>query len=585
MNSPTTATGAATATAPPAALVARLLLGCLVVQAAWMAWAWSDLQAPLAPDDHGWNLYAFWRVAEGEAPYRDFGWSYGPLMPYLYAAAFRLFGFKITTVLATHGALLGLAAVLGYALARRVASPGWSFLAGTALLSIGLPFHAYVHVGTMPLLLGSMLAFLRWLEDSPRRARWLALACALQVLQAGVLWTLAGSSAAALTLAAFLVEFHAGRAPGGALAPPPVSDARRLARATGVACCFGLAWALGTILLYAPLLVGVPAGHLRHCFGIHGGEIPKQGLPFYHLFSVPLGVWDHFAAPADAAPPWSWILHRDRLTAFLGLLTGVAGLAATLRLLLTRAPAGARALALTTLFLVGLLTSHQYLWQGAPYSLFWGPSCAILPFAACLGETASAYVLRRVPVDLRPRLRAVAALAAGVAALAATLVWRQTLPVVEQRRESLLRLDRGRVYGGGPALNRVLEGVVGSVRALTAPGEKIAVFPYAPIYPYLADRPSAVYHQQLSQVGDLTPEEERAVIDALESAHVRVVLLTNQASMARGVEDLFGRDYALELAAYLATHFEPVEQFGDGPWTPTRAWVAGHQVMVLRRRE
>ena len=36
--------------------------------------------------DEGWYLYAAQRVAEGAMPYRDFFFTQGPVMPYVYGA-------------------------------------------------------------------------------------------------------------------------------------------------------------------------------------------------------------------------------------------------------------------------------------------------------------------------------------------------------------------------------------------------------------------------------------------------------------------------------------------------------------------
>jgi hypothetical protein len=39
----------------------------------------------IATGDHGRDLYAAAAILQGEVPYRDFWWVYGPLMPYYYA--------------------------------------------------------------------------------------------------------------------------------------------------------------------------------------------------------------------------------------------------------------------------------------------------------------------------------------------------------------------------------------------------------------------------------------------------------------------------------------------------------------------
>ncbi|MBI3271970.1 MAG: hypothetical protein HYZ53_23455 [Planctomycetes bacterium] len=550
----------------------RLLVALLVLQGGWMAWAWSDYQTVLAPDDHGWNLYAFWRVAEGEMPYRDFAWSYGPVMPYFYALGFKLAGVRIPTVLALHGGVLALGSLLLYFVARRVAGPGLSFLAGAVVPSIGLVVHSYNHAGIVPLLLGALLAFLRSLEDPRRRVRWLALAAGLEVLAAGVLASMAAASMAALCLSALLVELYSNSIPGA-------GSAARLRRGVQVSVGLGLAWLAGTVLLYYAVLRGVPGPHLRHCFGIHGGEIPYMGNPLWSMAHVWAGLWRLATDPAHA-PTWWWVVNRERVMAGLLPIAALGGGLVTLRLCLRRRVADPRGLAVLTLFLVTAFTSHQFLWTGGAYTLLWGPACGILPLTAWLFEAGLA---RCLPSDERgKKLRLLGTLLFAAACALATGLFRQIVPSSPQDRSLYLPLERARVHGGNRELDKVLEDVTRYLEAETAPGEAVAVFPYAPLYLYLAARPSAVYHLQTLLPGDLTDEDERSIIAAIEARHVRVVLFTNKVT---ALPERFGEDFGLAITSYLAERFAPVAQFGDGPWRPASDWVEGHQVLVLRRRE
>jgi hypothetical protein len=82
------------------------------------------------PFDEGLVLAAARRVTEGQVPYADFTWAYGPAEPYLLAGLFKLFGlsliqWRVLRVLADAGvALLVFALLLRYA-PQRVALLGW----------------------------------------------------------------------------------------------------------------------------------------------------------------------------------------------------------------------------------------------------------------------------------------------------------------------------------------------------------------------------------------------------------------------------------------------------------------------------
>src|SRR4051794_41961080 len=47
------------------------------------------------PFDEGLVLAAARRVTEGQVPYADFTWAYGPAQPYLLAGLFKLFGLSL----------------------------------------------------------------------------------------------------------------------------------------------------------------------------------------------------------------------------------------------------------------------------------------------------------------------------------------------------------------------------------------------------------------------------------------------------------------------------------------------------------
>jgi hypothetical protein len=106
----------------------RLLLAALFVAGAAIS-AFTMLRG-VDPFDEGLMLQAARRVADGQVPYRDFLWSYGPAQPYLLGGLSKVFGvslldWRILRVLADAGV-----ALLVYVVARREAGPrlalvGW----------------------------------------------------------------------------------------------------------------------------------------------------------------------------------------------------------------------------------------------------------------------------------------------------------------------------------------------------------------------------------------------------------------------------------------------------------------------------
>ncbi len=94
---------------------------------------WADVHI-----DFGAELYAAWRLAEGEALYRDIAYRHGPLPHHLNALWFTLFGVSIRTLALCNLAILAAIAALQWALFRRACGP-WIASAVTAVLLGSLP--------------------------------------------------------------------------------------------------------------------------------------------------------------------------------------------------------------------------------------------------------------------------------------------------------------------------------------------------------------------------------------------------------------------------------------------------------------
>jgi 4-amino-4-deoxy-L-arabinose transferase-like glycosyltransferase len=126
----------------------------LTIVLAVVTWnTWGDLSS-----DTGYDLLAGDRVANGEIPYRDFVYYYGPLAPFLSGLATLIGGSGLMP-----GAILGLiltALILAatYALARRLLSPLGAFLA--TAITAGVAFipdnYSYVLPHTFAATLGTL---------------------------------------------------------------------------------------------------------------------------------------------------------------------------------------------------------------------------------------------------------------------------------------------------------------------------------------------------------------------------------------------------------------------------------------------
>ena len=93
--------------------------------------------------DEGLVLQAARRVADGQVPYRDFLWPYGPTQPYLLGASFDLFGTSLLWWRLARVVVVGLTALTAWALARRLAGPRAGLVAwAVTALALAQPANA-----------------------------------------------------------------------------------------------------------------------------------------------------------------------------------------------------------------------------------------------------------------------------------------------------------------------------------------------------------------------------------------------------------------------------------------------------------
>jgi hypothetical protein len=103
------------------------------------SWTWARCADPQV--DFGREVYVPWRLAEGDVLYRDVHSVFGPLSPYLNAAAFRLLGTSIRSLSLLNLAVLATIVVLMWTLLRRITSR----LAATAGVVVFLCVFAFAH--------------------------------------------------------------------------------------------------------------------------------------------------------------------------------------------------------------------------------------------------------------------------------------------------------------------------------------------------------------------------------------------------------------------------------------------------------
>jgi hypothetical protein len=333
------------------------------------------------PFDEGLTLQAARRVADGQTPYRDFLWAYGPGHPFLLAGAFKAFGtsllwWRIVRVLVDAGVALLVFAIVRREAPLKVAVVSWLVAACAMAQPTGAnPF--------APALLFSLGAI--WFASKPGERRALLTAAGLCALAAA--WRLDfGVYAAVASCAAVLA--------GVDLRRPYLLGASRgaLARAAlrPVAILAG-AFAALTLVVYLPFVIADgPADAWRDLIGRSLSQGRYWHLPF------PLGYDDRFRL----WPPGSLAHDAKDVLAFyipLLLLIGVAlAVVAIVRRRLQRDPliAGLTVLAFTYVL---YLVSRTDEFHATPLIVV---LAALLPIVALRLSLRGAVVLAAVVVAL-----------------------------------------------------------------------------------------------------------------------------------------------------------------------------------------
>lgn len=270
-----------------------LLIGLFL---AGLAVSGFTIRRGIEPFDEGLTLQAARRVADGQVPYSDFLWPYGPAHPYLLAAMFKALGpslmwWRVVRVLVDASVALVVFLILRRSAPPRLALAGWA----TAALAMAQPTGASPFA---PALLFALLAVRGAASARFAVAGMLAAVAGAWRIDFGVYALLAAAAAASVAAA---VE-------------SPVVRRSAARAAASVAAVF----AVLTALVYAPFVIADgPADAWHHLIGTSLSDGRWWRLPFPLSYDGQLRAWPPGSLAHDA---------KDILGFYVPLLL-VAGMA------------------------------------------------------------------------------------------------------------------------------------------------------------------------------------------------------------------------------------------------------------------
>lgn len=585
------------AVAARADVLALATLATLVAILSAATWGtWGDIDS-----DTGYDVQAGERIADGQIPYRDFLYYYGPLAPALNGLAAFLGGSGFAPAIAL-GFAIALATIAAtYAVARIVVGPLGALIAavittavafipddynyvlphtgdatvGTLLLlALLLVLHSYAKRANSPraLTVGTLLGLLALTKLEPAVAGFVALAGWLLVRRRTGLARrrelveigLPAIAIPAIVYGTFLMAVSPGRLFFENLYPRKFLAGNPLVK--------------GRIPLTAESFVQLGAKLALYSLGlaalIVAARLLARGGRVRMLLTVAAGGGIVLATAASLARPEA--LRHGLQYAYGWIPAGVVLAAAILGSRLWRrhdAPTVRSQVELTGIVMLAVLagTSYPGFFPHAPYEQIAAYS---MPLAAVF----------LVGLHLR-------ALPGGRYTSMLGALWLAFLAIagVGLTLEDA-RLDAVTVRGPGGALAEtrneaaLYQGALDRIARETRPGESIFVAPLMPgLYP-LSDRRNPT--DQLSALpGSLaTVADEKATIATLEDAQVRLVITDDRTWHVYG-QTSFGESFDRTLASWVESHFERVAVLRSDPWHSFEGNIPPRRLFVWLRRD
>jgi hypothetical protein len=493
----------------------------------------------LEPFDEGLLLQAATRMTDGQWPYADFGWAYGPGQPLVTAAAFEVFGPSVVIWRVLRVIADATIALLVWTLVRREAGPRWA-LAGwlAAAVTIAQPTTA----NPVPIALALALGAVTVATSRTVSTRRAAAAGALAGL--ALFWRPDFGVVAGLAVVAALKggqtplrSFGSGRRTNrGRTRPAGPKGGQTPLGLAGVAA--GTAVVVAAVL-YAPFAVAAGLPRMWDSLvsaGVRDGAAWR--LPFPLDYDGGLRGWPPDALAEDLKDVLGFYLPA---IAVAGLVLAVLALLARRRV--TPAVAGLGVLALGTL---GYLLSRADELHVQPLVVV---LCALLPIAAAGLDRRA---LLAVPLAL--------ILLAGAANRLSALLLPPELEPVRFAGVPGIRVP--------PEEARALPALVAAVQRRVPEGEPVYVAPRRsdlvtltdPLLHFLVDRPNVLRRDALLQA---RPEEQERIVAALERERPRAVIRWLDPISSRPEPNERGRPSGSRaLDDYLATAYESYARYG-----------------------
>jgi len=505
-----------------------------------------NFQAPLTQGDHGRDLYAFKQTLDGALPYRDYWWVYGPLMPYYYAAAYKILGISIQSILLGELLLKIGAGVFFYLCLSLFCAPVFALL-GACWFFLSQPdfFHTYNHAGGILSLLMIVYFLFCYLKNPQKKYIFAALT---------------------VNFFLFFIKINIGLyAFCGSLLSLILFDWIKKKKIKNWQTYLATAILLPIIICaihWIFFLKGLPLYAIRQCFPV---------LAVDHLYDTPLLPTFFFFIKMQI-----FSILSNQTSLLLASLASILGLVFFLKKPLhpdDRELKRNLFLALVCLLLFTALVLHEFLATGVLYSLFW-----VNPFQNLFLFLLIGTGIQKLAKPLQTLLVSV------LFAICCIFIFNYHLLINSFKSPyHYFDISKTKIY-----IENSFDWIL-TVKKTTqylndhlTPQETFFALPYDPIYYFLTNKTSPTRHLIFFKHDNIPAEQEHATIKDLEKNNIRYIVLSSRQSATEIGLGTFGKTHCSILAEYINKHFSAVATFGDWTGDPTK--ILHHGTKILKRK-
>lgn len=526
----------------------KMLYGmCLIIISVVFLFPQINYQPYLAQGDHGRDLYAASASIQGQIPYIDYWWVYGPLMPYYYGLFQFMLGATAISVLIGKTLLIILSTLLIYLVLATIVSVPFSLIGGLWFLVFGPEFLiTFNHTGGVTLTLAVLYCSLLYLNNQKNKyAAWGAI----------------------FSFLLCLVKINFGLISFGILIFSILLSNKLYNKSFSykekILYIFGfIALIAGVFGIYFALTSKLPIYEIRQCLPYlasdhpHNQSVLKTSVSF--LKSIYFSISENRINLSFAFLIWLCLgyvsIHFYNKKFRSSCLKKIIA-------------------TFLILFCFYGLNLHEYLLSGVVYRAIWAKSFNFLFIFFIIGLAAA---------DLNRFIRI---FLLGSLLCMVCFFGYQKFQQVEtvKTKYQFLNFKRGQIFtGNSPQWTNTVTQTTLYLQEHVRSNETFFAMPYDVLYYYLTGQKSPTRHLIFFDHINIPPEQEKSIIAELEKNHVNWVVLSNRMSSQEKGLGRFGVTYCPIIAQYLENNFELAAQYGAWGYSPQ--WIENHGTRILKRK-